>query len=107
MRVEKWHGSGNDFLVVDGRELPADTEWQGWTRRQCDRHRGVGADGVLILEPSEKVNIHMRYYNADGGEARMCGNGGRVIAAFGHELGLGSSGERSRCTPSREMSGPL
>lgn len=90
MRVEKWHGAGNDFVVLDGRDghgLPGD--WESWTRAVCDRRRGIGADGVLVLEKHASLDFRMHYRNADGGEADMCGNGGRVLAAFATTRGLG------------------
>jgi diaminopimelate epimerase len=93
MRVEKWHGAGNDFLVVDGRGLAPTPEWERWTRAACDRRRGVGADGLLVLEPEADLDFRMRYRNADGSEAAMCGNGGRVLAAFATSLGLGAGGQ--------------
>jgi diaminopimelate epimerase len=93
VRVEKWHGAGNDFLVIDGRELESVPVWPDFARRYCDRHRGIGADGVLLLVNDEQLDFAMRYWNADGSEAEMCGNGGRVLAAFAQRLGLGHDGE--------------
>ena len=91
MRIDftKMHGAGNDFVVVDGRaaRLPADLA--AWVRRVCDRRRSVGADGVLILVPAERADFRMRYFNADGGEAEMCGNGARCIARFAAGRGVG------------------
>jgi diaminopimelate epimerase len=76
------NGAGNDFVLFDNRmgdlRLAARE-----VARICDRHRGVGADGVLVLEPaSNGADFRMRYYNADGGEAEMCGNGARCFARF-------------------------
>ncbi len=78
----KMNGAGNDFVMVDNR-----TRHHSLTRHQiasvCDRHRGVGADGVIFLDPPESEgDFRMRYYNADGGEAEMCGNGARCFARF-------------------------
>jgi len=78
----KMNGAGNDFVVVDNRDL--DTSL---TREQieflCDRHRGIGADGLLAVEPAEQgADFKFRYYNADGGEAEMCGNGARCFGRF-------------------------
>jgi len=92
MNVEKWHGAGNDFVVVDGRELASPPEWKSWTRAVCDRRRGIGADGVLVLETHPSLDFRMHYRNADGGVADMCGNGGRVLAAFAVLRGLGRDG---------------
>ena len=82
LRFTKMNGAGNDFVLLDNRA--GDLEL---TREQiarvCDRHRGVGADGVLLLErPANGADFRMRYYNADGGEAEMCGNGARCFARF-------------------------
>ena len=92
MNVEKWHGAGNDFVVVDGRELGSQPDWTAWTRAVCDRRRGIGADGVLVLERHPSLDFRMHYRNADGGVADMCGNGGRVLASFAVARGLGSDG---------------
>ena len=79
----KMNGAGNDFVVVDNRALQ-----YSWTREVvahlCDRHRGVGADGLLAVEPAADagVDFTMRYFNSDGGEAEMCGNGARCFARF-------------------------
>jgi diaminopimelate epimerase len=82
LRFTKMNGAGNDFILLDNR-----AEELSLTRKQiarlCDRHRGVGADGILLLErPSNGADFRMRYYNADGGEAEMCGNGARCFARF-------------------------
>lgn len=82
----KMNGAGNDFVVVDNRELALNL-----TREQiallCDRHRGVGADGLLAVEPAEQgADFRFRYYNADGGEAEMCGNGARCFGRFTSHL---------------------
>ncbi|MCH7226991.1 diaminopimelate epimerase [Haloferula sp. A504] len=78
----KMNGAGNDFVVVDNRDLSLEL-----TRERiallCDRHRGVGADGLLAVEPAEDgADFKFRYYNADGGEAEMCGNGARCFGRF-------------------------
>ncbi len=78
----KMNGAGNDFVVVDNRDLSLRL-----SREQiallCDRHRGVGADGLLAVEPAEDgADFKFRYYNADGGEAEMCGNGARCFGRF-------------------------
>ncbi len=94
----KMNGAGNDFVLLDNRSgtvrLDAAT-----IARVCDRHRGVGADGVLLLEPAEGGADHrMRYYNADGGEAEMCGNGARCFARFARKT-AGANGPISFETP--------
>jgi diaminopimelate epimerase len=86
------HGAANDFVVVDHRRrfLPSDPG--ALIRRLCDRRRGVGADGVLLLETDDGADFAMGYYNADGGRAEFCGNGARCLARFALDLGLGRDG---------------
>lgn len=82
LRFTKMNGAGNDFVLLDNRagDLRLDA---AQISRICDRHRGVGADGVLVLErPANGATFRMRYYNSDGGEAEMCGNGARCFARF-------------------------
>jgi diaminopimelate epimerase len=79
MRVAKAHGLGNDFLLVAEADAPADRA--AWVRRICDRHIGMGADGVLLYE-DEPAGVRMRLINADGGEAEISANGLRCLAAF-------------------------
>ncbi len=86
LRFTKMTGAGNDFVLLDNRagDLVLTPEQ---IARICDRHRGVGADGVLILERATNgANFRMRYYNADGGEAEMCGNGARCFARFANRV---------------------
>jgi diaminopimelate epimerase len=86
MNFTKMNGAGNDFVVVDNRGLDLALSRE-MIARLCDRHRGVGADGLLAVEPSETgADFRMRYYNADGGEAEMCGNGARCFARFAARL---------------------
>ena len=91
----KMHGAANDFVVIDHREpfLPADRS--ALVARLADRRRGIGADGVLLLERDTDTDFAFVYYNADGGEAEFCGNGARCLARFALDLGLGS-GDRVR-----------
>lgn len=89
MKFSKYEGAGNDFIVIDARDtefnLPAEMIAQ-----LCDRHKGIGADGLMALEMTAgKLDFKMRYYNSDGYEGTMCGNGGRCITLFAHYLGLG------------------
>lgn len=83
----KMNGAGNDFVLLDNR-LGALALTKEQIARLCDRHRGVGADGLLIVEPpaSAEADLRMRYYNRDGGEAEMCGNGARCFARFAQRL---------------------
>ncbi len=82
----KMNGAGNDFVMLDNRagSLRLGREQ---IAQLCDRHRGIGADGVLVIEPaSNGADFRMRYYNADGGEAEMCGNGARCFARFANRM---------------------
>ncbi|MBA2271192.1 MAG: diaminopimelate epimerase [Chthoniobacterales bacterium] len=80
------NGAGNDFVLLDNRLGDLRLE-RAAIARLCDRHRGIGADGVLVLErPANGADFRMRYYNADGGEAEMCGNGARCFARFADRI---------------------
>lgn len=82
----KMNGAGNDFVVCDNRSRKIAFD-RGMIARLCDRHRGIGADGLLAVEPAEaEADFRMRYYNSDGGEAEMCGNGARCFARFAARL---------------------
>ena len=85
----KYHGAGNDFLIADGRDIDIDLS-AGQIARLCERHTGIGADGVMVLERSSDADFRMRYYNSDGSGGMMCGNGGRCIVAFAAALGYES-----------------
>ncbi|MEI8313664.1 MAG: diaminopimelate epimerase, partial [Verrucomicrobiota bacterium] len=86
MNFTKMNGAGNDFVVVDNRDGALSLSKES-IERLCDRHRGVGADGLLAVEPAlSGADFRMRYYNADGGEADMCGNGARCFARFAARL---------------------
>lgn len=88
MNFHKIHGAANDFIVVDARAPRPDLDWPGLARRHCDRHRGVGADGILLVEESQTADLRMRLFNADGSEAEMCGNGIRCTAKFVLDTGV-------------------
>jgi diaminopimelate epimerase len=86
LRFTKMNGAGNDFVLLDNRAGDVDLAPEQITRL-CDRHRGVGADGILLLEKSSNgADFRMRYYNRDGGEAEMCGNGARCFARFANRV---------------------
>ncbi len=84
----KMHGAGNDFIVVDNRRGIFPSRDADWIRRICLRHDGIGAEGVLLIEPDTRTDFSMRFFNPDGGEAEMCGNGARCIARQAHKLGI-------------------
>lgn len=87
LHFTKMNGAGNDFVMLDNRG-GALRLTRAQIARLCDRHRGIGADGLLMVEPPENdADFRMRYYNADGGEAEMCGNGARCFARFARKLG--------------------
>ena len=87
----KMHGGGNDFVLVDHRRpLIPEAEQPRFARRVCARQVGVGADGLILLEPGIKADFSWRFYNADGSEPEMCGNGGRCAARLAVMLGIAS-----------------
>jgi diaminopimelate epimerase len=78
----KMNGAGNDFIIIDNRDLSIQLD-SDTIEALCDRHRGIGADGLLAVEPAQNgADFRFRYYNADGGEAEMCGNGARCFGRF-------------------------
>lgn len=89
----KYHGAGNDFIIIDNR-------FTGWIpglktiARLCDRHLGIGADGFMLLSVERGYDFGMTYFNSDGRESTLCGNGGRCIAAFAHFIKI--AGDRIR-----------
>ncbi len=88
VHFSKYHGTGNDFVMIDGRELETSLFDTSVVRRLCDRRFGIGGDGLIILEKSKLFDFTMRYFNADGREGTMCGNGGRCITAYALSLGI-------------------
>lgn len=89
MKFTKMHGLGNDFVMVDGFvDRPAESACPTLARAVCDRHFGIGADGLVLVLPSRWADFRMQIFNADGGEAEMCGNGIRCFAKFVYEMGL-------------------
>lgn len=78
----KYHGAGNDFIIIDNRDSSFDTKNIDKIRLLCHRQFGIGADGLILLESSEKADCFMNYYNANGTLAEMCGNGVRCLAKF-------------------------
>ena len=106
LRFTKMNGAGNDFILFDNRTADIDLE-RNQIAQLCDRHRGIGADGILLLEnPTNRADFRMRYFNADGGEAEMCGNGARCFARFADKVG-GQKGRISFETPAGVISAEL
>lgn len=87
LSFSKMSGAGNDFVVIDNRKKILPKSLNRLVRRVCRRKFSVGADGVLILETDRQADFRLRYFNADGSEAEMCGNGARCIAKFAYRLG--------------------
>ncbi len=84
----KYHGTGNDFVMVDGRKKTDEPLTAAQIKNICDRHFGVGADGLIILKEHADAAFEMLYYNADGNLGSMCGNGARCAIAFAYQLGI-------------------
>jgi diaminopimelate epimerase len=83
----KYHGTGNDFILIDNRRGDVFLK-ENEIAFLCDRHFGIGADGLILLNQKEGFHFSMTYYNSDGLESTMCGNGARCITKFAHHLGI-------------------
>ena len=88
LRFTKMHGIGNDYVYVDlfDQQLPGDPT--ALAMAVADRHTGIGGDGLILIEPSERADARMRMFNADGSEGEMCGNGVRCVAKYIHDHGI-------------------
>ncbi len=84
----KYQGAGNDFIMIDNRTLQLPRIDTDRYRKWCDRKFGIGADGIIFIQEADGYDFEMVYYNADGSEGSMCGNGGRCAVRFAHQLGI-------------------
>lgn len=88
IKFYKYQGVGNDFILIDNREKISNELTVQHIKKMCDRHFGIGADGLMLLNEKKGVDFEMIYFNADGNEGSMCGNGGRCIAQFASNMGI-------------------
>ena len=92
MKFYKFNGAGNDFIIINNlQEHIAPEHFPLLARTLCERHLSIGADGLMLVAPSDRADFRMEFYNSDGTAGEMCGNGARCICRYGYEMGL--SGE--------------
>lgn len=84
----KYQGTGNDFVILDNRDHSYDGISHETVNLMCDRRFGIGADGLMLMNNKEGYDFEMIYYNADGKPGTMCGNGGRCMVQFAHDMGV-------------------
>jgi diaminopimelate epimerase len=84
----KYQGAGNDFIIIDNRNNQFSSNETHFISNLCHRQFGIGADGLMLLSDAKGVDFEMKYYNSDGNEGTLCGNGGRCIVAFAHDSGI-------------------
>jgi diaminopimelate epimerase len=84
----KYQGTGNDFIIIDNQSKQFDALTKEQVYKLCHRRYGIGADGLMLLNTHDQYDFEMKYFNADGGESTMCGNGGRCLVKFAYDLGI-------------------
>ena len=88
INFSKYQGTGNDFIILDNRTGQFNNLTMEQVKKMCHRRFGIGADGLMLLNIAEGYDFEMKYYNADGNEGSMCGNGGRCLVQFAHDIGI-------------------
>ncbi|MEI6563128.1 MAG: diaminopimelate epimerase [bacterium] len=93
MKIPFWkmHGAGNDFILVDDRKLTFPVKDQAWLAAMGQRRTGAGCEGIILIQPSNRANFAMRFFNPDGSEVDMCGNGARCVARLAYDLEVAPS----------------
>lgn len=87
IQFTKMHGAGNDFILVDDRKRHFPTNDNEWLAEAMNRRTGIGSDGLILVQPSDHAHFRMRFFNPDGGEVEMCGNGARCVSRFARDIG--------------------
>ncbi|MGA1977195.1 MAG: diaminopimelate epimerase [Bacteroidales bacterium] len=90
----KYQGAGNDFIIIDNRKGMVSPDDEKLINKLCDRHYGIGADGLILVSETGTADFEMKYYNSDGRLGSMCGNGGRCVAHFSNRYGIAGKKQR-------------